>query len=57
VESKYFPSKVILFSGAYKITLSNHKTRAVASPTQPGGGEGAKKNSGGAKYLSSFFQI
>jgi len=30
--------------------------RAVASPTQPGGGR-AKKFSGGAKYLSSFLKF
>jgi len=37
-----FLFKVILFSGAKKFTLSDHKNRAAASPTQPGRG-GAKK--------------
>jgi len=35
-----FSFKVILFSGAKKFPLSDHKTRAAASPIQP---EGAKK--------------
>jgi len=29
----------MLFSGAKRFTLSDHKTRAVASPTQPREGE------------------
>jgi len=31
-----FSFKVILFSRAKRFTLSDHKTRAVASPTHPG---------------------
>jgi len=51
VESKYFLSKVILFSGAERFTLSDHNTRAVTSPTQPGEG---KKISGGGQIFIFF---
>jgi len=46
--------QVILFSGVKRFTLSDHKIKVVASPTQPGKGE---KNSSGVKYLLPFFPI
>jgi len=45
--------KVILFSGAKKFTLFDHKTRL--QPAQHSRGEEAKKILGRVKYLSSFF--